>query len=175
MNIPQRIAVAGTSGVGKTTLCRQLEDLLGYPRAELDALFLGENWTPRPSFLREVEDFITGEQWICEYQYPQARPLIAARADTLVWLDFKFSVQMARLIKRTVFRSLSKKPLWNNNVEQPLHTIVKDPDDILGWAWRSRNDLKKSVPQLQQGFPHLTIVHLKSPGEVKLWIQKISS
>lgn len=174
MKKPQRIAVAGASGVGKTTLCQQLEGILGYPRVELDSLYHGEQWTPRPSFLPELSEFIAGEQWICEYQYPQARPLIVARADTLLWLDFQTSLQMRRLTQRTLFRSISKKPLWNNNIEPPLWTIFKDPDHILRWAWQSRKDLKRTLPELQKENPQLQIVRFKSPRELKKWTANLA-
>ncbi|WP_053543970.1 P-loop NTPase family protein [Corynebacterium deserti] len=83
---PQRIAVAGISGAGKTTLCIRIAEILGLPRGELDSLFRGENWTPRESFVDEVKDFTAGPRWVTEWQYPKVRPQIAERADTVVWL-----------------------------------------------------------------------------------------
>ncbi|MGO1948483.1 MAG: hypothetical protein ACTH1D_02555 [Mycobacteriaceae bacterium] len=60
---PRRIAVAGVSGAGKTTLCDEIAELLDAPRVELDSLFNGPDWTPRESFVEDVEDFVAGPRW----------------------------------------------------------------------------------------------------------------
>lgn len=50
---PQRIAVSGVSGVGKTTLCKQIAALSGFPRVELDSLYHGKTGLRvRPSLKR---------------------------------------------------------------------------------------------------------------------------
>lgn len=51
---PRRILVAGVSGVGKTTLCREIERRSGIPHTEIGALFHGPGWTPRPEFAADV-------------------------------------------------------------------------------------------------------------------------
>lgn len=43
-----RILVVGTSGAGKSRLAGQLAAALGVPHVELDALYWGPDWTPRP-------------------------------------------------------------------------------------------------------------------------------
>jgi len=50
---PRRVLVAGTSGSGKTTLATTIAATLGLPRTEIDALFHGPAWTPRPTFESE--------------------------------------------------------------------------------------------------------------------------
>ncbi|WP_270452026.1 AAA family ATPase [Kocuria marina] len=171
---PQRIAVAGVSGSGKTTLCHQLAELLGYPRVEIDSLYHGPGWTQRETFLSEVEEFIAGPRWVIELQYRQARPLIAARADTLLWLDYPVPAHMARLVRRTVKRRVRRQPLWNGNQEPPLRTIFTDRDHILRWGWRTRNKLKPVIPTLETRFPGLTVVHLKHPSHTTRWMRALS-
>lgn len=168
---PQRIVIAGVSGVGKTTLGQKIAELAGFPRTELDGLYWGGDWTPRDDFLEEVQAFVGGERWVTEWQYRKVRPLIAARADTIVWLDYSTPRQMFRLITRTVSRSVAKKKLWNGNVEQPLWTIFNNPDHILRWGWKTRNSLKELVPTLEERFAPLAVVRLKSPKETKRWLR----
>ena len=118
---PQRIAVAGTSGAGKTSLaCRVAEDL-DLPRVEIDSLHHGPGWRRRESFAADVELFISGDRWVIEHQYRDVRPMIAARADTLLWLDYPNWFTLQRLIRRTVHRRLTRQELWNGNHEAPLH------------------------------------------------------
>lgn len=171
---PQRITVAGVSGSGKTTICKQLAELLGVPRVEIDSLHHGPGWVRRQSFVADVEKFIAGPRWVIELQYREVRPLIVARADTLLWLDYPTSVQMSRLIRRTVTRRIRRTELWNGNQEPPLHTFFTDDDHILRWGWRTRNKLKPVIPTLEARFPGLITVRLRSPKESRRWMKSLA-
>jgi len=105
---PCRIAVAGTSGAGKTTLAARVGELLGIPHVEIDALFHGPSWTPRETFRAEVEAFSAEPRWVTEWQYGAARELLAERADLLVWLDLSRATVMRRVVRRTVLRRLRR-------------------------------------------------------------------
>ncbi|MGZ5182746.1 MAG: hypothetical protein ACXWC2_19895, partial [Ramlibacter sp.] len=52
----QRTVVIGMSGAGKSRLARRLALLQGAQPVELDALYWGPHWTPRPlsAFRRDV-------------------------------------------------------------------------------------------------------------------------
>lgn len=171
---PQRIAVAGTSGVGKTTLCMELEKITGFPRVEIDGLHWGPDWTPRETFADDVERFTVQPRWIIELQYREVRPLIASRADTLLWLDYANPLTMQRLISRTLSRRIRGTELWNGNIEQPLSRIFTDRDHIIRWGWRTRNKLKPVMPTLEGRFEGLTVVRLRSPRETKRWLQALT-
>ena len=45
---PERVVVAGVSGVGKSTLARRISDALDLPYTEIDGLYHGAGWIPRP-------------------------------------------------------------------------------------------------------------------------------
>lgn len=140
------------------------------PHTEIDSLFHGPNWVPRAEFMSDVEQLTQEPGWVTEWQYGAARPLLAARADTLVWLDFPVPVSMARLIRRTVRRRLGRVELWNGNVEGPLYTLFTDPDHIIRWGWRTRHKLRKSMPGVRAAHPQLAIVHLRSPRQAECWL-----
>jgi len=54
---PRRVLVAGTAGAGKTTVAGWIAMALQLPHVEIDALFHGADWTPRPSFIDDVHRF----------------------------------------------------------------------------------------------------------------------
>lgn len=76
--------VAGVSGSGKTTLVRRIAAALDIEHTEIDALCHGPGWTPRTEFLDDVRALARGEAWVTEWQYADARPLLADAADLMV-------------------------------------------------------------------------------------------
>lgn len=116
---PRRILVAGVSGAGKTTLARRTGAALGITHTEIDGLFHGPGWTPRPEFLDDVRALVAAPTWVTEWQYDAARPLLADAADVLVWLDPPFPRTFGRLVRRTLRRRWHREVLWNGNVEAP--------------------------------------------------------
>ncbi|MGI9083809.1 MAG: hypothetical protein ACR2FE_00780 [Aeromicrobium sp.] len=72
--------VAGVSGSGKATLARRIGVALDLLVTEMGALHHGPSWAPRPEFMADVEAFSSADAWVCEWQYPDAWPLLVRRA-----------------------------------------------------------------------------------------------
>ena len=156
----QRIAVIGTSGSGKTTLAKALASRLDLPHLELDSVFHQPGWSTLPTdeFQARVAAFCAGDQWVTCGKYAAVRPLLFARADTIVCLDHNRVRQTVRVARRTVGRVATGQELWNGNQEtvrnlwpfgDPGRTIVK-------WTWtnvpRARalfDELEASPPNQQ--------------------------
>jgi adenylate kinase family enzyme len=168
---PRRVLVAGVSGSGKTTLAARIADVTGGPHTEIDGLFHGPDWVPRPEFLRDVRTFIAEDAWTTEWQYGSARPALAERADLMVWLDLPFlRVTLPRVIGRTIRRRVFRQRLWNGNVEPAFHTFLTDREHIVRWAISTRHTYRERVPQLRHRYPHLVIVRLRSRRDVERWL-----
>jgi len=168
---PRRVAVAGVAGVGKSTLAARIAAMIGAPHIDIDGLFHGPDWTRRPQFLDDVAAFTARERWVTEWQYGSARPMVAERADTLVWLDLPFAtVTLPRVVTRTLRRQVSGEELWNGNTEPPLRTFFTDPDHIVRWAFRKRHQYRDEVPPLERTHPSLTVVRLRTPRQVERWL-----
>lgn len=167
---PHRVLVAGTSGSGKTTLAVRLAAAWDLPHTEIDALFHGPGWEPRPQFLDEVRALVASDRWVTEYQYPAALPLLVERAQLLVWLDLPVAVVMRQVVRRTVRRRLRRVELWNGNIEPSLWTFLTDDEHIVRWAWRTRRRLADLPERLVQEAPHLVVVRLRSRREIERWV-----
>lgn len=168
---PRRIVVAGVSGAGKTTFATRIDTATGIPHTELDALFHGPAWTPRPQFEADVRALIAQDAWVTEWSYGVARPLLAEAADLLVWLDFPFwRVTFPRVVRRTVRRRIRREVLWNGNREGPLADVFRTPEHILRWSVTTRHTYAQLVPHAAARFPHLTVVRLATPAEAAAWI-----
>ncbi|MFC5930436.1 AAA family ATPase [Cryobacterium melibiosiphilum] len=167
---PRRVLVAGVSGAGKTTLARRIAAVTGGLHTEIDAPYHGPGWVARPEFVADVHAFMNAESWTTEWQYTEARPLLAERADLLVWLDLPFvRVTLPRVVGRTIRRRIRRSQLWNGNIEPPFRTIFTDPEHIVRWAISTRRSYDQRVPPLEARYPQLVVVRLRSQQEVGQW------
>ena len=116
----RRISVVGASGVGKSTVARQLASSLGVPFVELDAIDHQPGWAPLAAeeFRLQVAQLAAGDSWVIDGNYSVVRPVVWARADTVVWLDLPRRVVMRQVIGRTLRRVIFRTELWNRNRER---------------------------------------------------------
>jgi len=171
---PRRVLVAGTAGVGKTTTAAHIGRTLGIPFTEIDSIYHGPDWTPRPTFVTEVEAYTRAPAWVTEWQYSATRPMLVRRADTLVWIDLPVAVAVWRLVRRTLRRRLRHTELWNGNVEPPLRAFFTDRGHIVRWGLRTQYESRRRVPALERTAPHLRIVHLRSQRQVDRFLQHLA-
>ncbi len=162
--------MAGTSGSGKSTLAARIAAAIAIPYVEIDGLFHGPGWTPKASFDAEVDRFSSGPNWVTEWQYSQARPLLAQRADLMVWLDLSRLMVLRQVTARTLRRRLRREVLWNGNTEQPLRTFLTDRDHIVRWAWKTHAENADRVRALCTQRPNLPVVQLRSHREAAEWL-----
>jgi len=168
---PRRILVAGTSGAGKTTMARALSARLGLPHIDIDGLYHGPGWVPRPEFAADVAAFVAADEWVTEWQYSAVRPLLLARADLLVWLDLTRVRVLAQLVPRTLRRRVRRVELWNGNVEPPLWTVLTNPEHIVRWSWKTHARLAPRVESLLSRRPDLPVVRLNSHADANKWLR----
>lgn len=171
---PRRVLVAGTSGSGKTTLARRVAEVLGVPRVELDSLYHGPPWTPRPSFVADVHSFAAGSAWVTEWQYKEVRDHLADRTDLMIWLDPPRSRVMRQVIVRTVGRRLRREERWNGNTEPPLWTVFTDREHMIRWAWTTHRRTAEPVLALLHRRPGLPVVRLRSRAEIDRWLTTLA-
>lgn len=172
----QRVLVGGISGAGKTTLARTLARRLQIPYVEMDALFHGPGWVPRPEFVSDVERIAAGERWVFDSDgYSAVRDALWARADTLVWLDLPRRQVMSRVLRRSTWRGLLREELWNGNRESLLGW--RDPDHPVQWAWRGHAERRVTTGGrlMDPRWAHLDVVHLHSAADAKRWLRALSA
>lgn len=172
---PRRVLVAGVSGAGKTTLAARLGGVWGLRHVEIDGLFHGPDWTPRPSFLDDVRGFAAEERWITEWQYTSkgTNDILPPRAELALWLDYPRHVVRSRLMRRTLARGILRRELWNGNREKgPLNMLNPDPEqNILAWQTKTLGHWADRMPGLQERFPHLIVVRFGHPRETERWVR----
>ncbi|SDO13103.1 hypothetical protein [Lentzea jiangxiensis] len=166
-HVPRRVLVAGNAGAGKSTLCQRIARQHGLRRVELDSLYWGPRWTPRPEFRADVAAFARQDAWVTEFQYNEVRPELLARADTLVWLDHPFPVVVGRLVVRTIRRRAGGVELWNGNQEPSLWSVFTDSEHILRWGPRTYRRSRTRVLALVDD---VVVVRLRGQAQVERWL-----
>jgi adenylate kinase family enzyme len=136
----RRVAVVGSSGVGKTWLASRLAAALGVPYVELDAIHHGPGWQALPAeeMRRRLDALCPADgTWVADGNYSsKGGDLVRSRADTVVWLDFPRRTVMRQLVLRTGRRMVLRERLWNDNRESLRDVLALDPErSILRWSW----------------------------------------
>jgi adenylate kinase family enzyme len=170
----QRIVIIGVTGSGKTTLAGKLAGIWGVNEIELDALYWNAGWTPTPweVFRTQIDGVLKADgSWIVDGNYSLVRNLIWSRAELLIWLDYPLATSLRFLLKRTLRRTLKREILWGCNRES-FRKAFFSRDSIFLWALKSYRQYQQVYPQQLAApeFSHLSVVHLKSPAETRLWL-----
>jgi adenylate kinase family enzyme len=173
---PRRIAIIGSTGSGKTTLARRLSEGLGIPHVELDSLNWGPGWEAAPTdVLRaRVGEALAGGAWVTDGNYGQARDIVWGRADTLVWLEMPLPLALWRVVSRTLRRIVTREELWNGNRETVGNALLSR-DGLVVYLFTSRKSHRQRYPALlaKPEYAHLRIAHLRTPREVRRWLESV--
>jgi adenylate kinase family enzyme len=168
------VIVASASGSGKTTLGRELARRLQAPFHELDALHHGPKWTEAtPAELRaRVEPLLAEPHWVVDGSYRgKLGNLVLERADVVVWLDLPLRVWLPRLLRRTARRVLTREELWNGNRES-MRNVVFSRHSLVLFALRNYPRRRRLYPSELAPY---TVVRLRSPRQVRRWLDDYSS
>lgn len=170
----RRLVIKGISGVGKTTLSRELSERLGVPHVELDALHHGPNWeSASPELLRSRVNAALDDElgWIVDGNYTsKLGSIVLERAQLIVWLDLPLRTALMRLTRRTASRLWSNEELWNGNRES-LRGVFYGFDGLYAWTLRSHFRNRRAWPQAFGATPY---VHLRSPEMVNQWLAEVA-
>ncbi|MCP4912789.1 MAG: AAA family ATPase [Oligoflexia bacterium] len=170
-----RIIVIGTTGSGKSTLCKGLSKKLGIKYIELDKLFWKANWgwSKDDEFFSKIEKEIESDRWVLDGNYTRSQHLTWPKADTIIWIDLPFWLNFYQCFMRCIKRAYRKQELWpdTGNVESFGRMFSKD--SILWWLIKTYSkNRKKYLAQMNDlSLSHINFVHLRSRKEVNQFIR----
>ncbi len=171
-----RIQVVGTSGSGKSTLARLLSRRLNLEHLELDSIYHQPGWTPLPDdeFKTRVSEFVSKSNWVIDGNYSRLRPIMDARLTHLIWLDYPRWFVMLRLIRRTLWRVISQKKLWNGNREAVTNLLKANAEqNIVLWAWTTHASNRRRYQQLFEELPAVVKTRIGSPLQVNRFLKSL--
>ena len=173
----ERIVVVGTSGSGKTTVARELAEILDIPHLEMDAVAHRDGWdsTPKEVFVHELHDFTNATEWVVDGNYSSrdTPEVVWPRADTFVWLDLPRSTVMRRVVGRTLKRVVTREKLWGEVVEPWTNLYSRDPyQNIMLWAWKTYDHNREKYEQTMTdgSWAHAEVHRLRSKSDVNSFL-----
>ena len=163
-----RVSVVGNSGAGKSVLAARLARRLGVPHVELDAMFHLRGWTelPEADFRAQVALVTSGDGWVVDGNYAAVRDIVWDAADTVVWLAFPRRLVMARVIRRTAWRALLRRQLWNGNRERLRNLLSINPEQsVIAWSWVKHGEYLRRFGDAMSDrrWRHLRFIRVDSP------------
>lgn len=141
---PQRIAVVGSPGAGKTTFSRELAEKTDLPIIHLDAYYHDRTKSyyhseDKQAWLDKVQELIQPKQWIIDGNYSSTFPLRFREADLIIFLDYPRRISFRRTVTRIV------KSRWKKRAEMPIGW--KDTFDLefLKFVWLYNSQYRQKV------------------------------
>lgn len=85
----KRVAIIGPGGAGKSTMARELGDILGIETIHLDALYWKPGWveTLKDDWARIQRDLVKRDAWVIDGNYGGTMDIRLEAADTIIFLD----------------------------------------------------------------------------------------
>jgi adenylate kinase family enzyme len=172
----RRVSVVGGSCTGKTTTSRELARRLGVPHIELDALHHEPGWQEASADVLQarLEAALAAapDGWVIDGNYQaKLNTFVLDRADTVVFLDLPHRVALRRVLWRTTSRIVSREELWNGNRETLRNAFSRD--SIVWWVITHHRSYRRKWPERLAPLTHVEVVRLRSPREVRSWLQSI--
>jgi len=170
-----RCVVVGSSGAGKSQLAKELAALLNAPYIEMDELYWGMRWQPKPKeeFKNLLEVAITVNSWVLDGDYNSVRALVWARATTVIWLNYRLPFIFWRLFCRTTRRFFSKEMLWHGNQES-FRKAFFSRNSIFVWLLKTHKKKKALLQSLRDDRDSsLTWIEFSHPTQTAAFLNRL--
>ncbi|KAJ7444636.1 hypothetical protein B0H11DRAFT_2089042 [Mycena galericulata] len=145
-----RVHIVGNSGVGKSTVGRQLADLLGVPFIPLDTLFWNSGW--RESTSEEMREKVVQalanapNGWVMDGNYTRRiGTIIEDRTTDVIWLDPPLLLYLPRLILRTFVRMFGLAPPCRPGCPEKVSRVFFSKESIIWWCISNHSEIGLGV------------------------------
>ena len=173
---PSRVLVYGVPGSGKSTAARAFPGATGLPEFSADDDI---GWLPGWQ-QRTVEEqrsiaasIAAQDRWVLDSAYGAWRDVVLPRAELIVGLDYPRWLSLARLVRRTLRRALTREPVCNGNEETIDRIFIQD--SILRWHFRSFTRKRQVMRGLEADPGMPATILFRHPRELDVWLAQLTA
>ena len=164
-----RIIILGCPGSGKSTLSKQLHELLELPLFHLDNIWWKKDRThiSREEFDEELGKIVQGDRWIIDGDYSRTYKTRFRYCDTVIFLDYDEDECM-KGIKERIGKTRDDIPWKEEKLDPELVKQVRN----------YRKKSRRKIFELIEKYKERQILIFKSREQLEEWIsdlQEISS
>ena len=168
---PSRVLFYGVTGSGKSSAARAYAKATGLPEFSADDDI---GWLPgwQQRTVEEQRDIAAGiaaqDRWVLDSAYGVWRDVVVPRAELVVGLDYPRWLSLARLIRRSLRRALTREPVCNGNQETLTRLFVED--SIIRWHFRSFTRKRQVMRGLQADPDMPPAILFRHPRQLDAWL-----
>ena len=129
------------------------------------------------TFRARVAEATEAPLWVVDGNYSVVREMVWERADTVVWFDLSYAVVMARTIRRTVRRVVTRQELWNGNKEPWSNLYSFDPKkSIIAWSATRHGVYRRRYREAEHDprWAGLRFVRLRSQRQADAFLAEVT-
>jgi len=173
---PSRVLFYGVTGSGKSSAARAYARATGLPEFSADDDI---GWLPgwQQRTVEEQRGIAAGiaarDRWVLDSAYGVWRDVVLPRAELVVGLDYPRWLSLARLVRRSLRRALTREPVCNGNHETLARLF--DEDSILRWHFRSFTRKRQVMRGLQADPGMPPVILFRHPRELDAWLTQLSA
>jgi len=165
----KRIMIIGCCRSGKSTLARQLGDLLDIPVVHLDKIWWKPGWQhiSREEFSDILQHELQKPCFIMDGNFNHTLQARIARCDTIIYLDFSRISCLLGVFKRILTTYGTVRPDMGDGCPERLDF------DFIKWVWNFNKNNRQINYDLLCNAQHAKVYILKNRREVRSFLQTV--
>jgi len=169
-----RILVDGVTGSGKSTLAARLSAATGINWYSVDDLMWEPGWVevPLDEQRRRISAICDQDRWILDSAYGNWAEVPVGRADLIIGLDYPRCLSYGRLVRRTINRLVTQRPVCNGNTETLRNVLAKDSLLVCHFRSFKRNRQRLRAWERDPAGPRVR--RLGKPAQAPQLVEEIS-
>jgi adenylate kinase family enzyme len=168
----KKIAIIGSGGTGKSTLARELGEILKLPVYHLDTLYWKPGWvkTPIEEWEKVMVNLVSKDKWIIDGSFEKTLDIRLKQADTVIFLDYPTYISLFRFIKRYLKYRGKSRPDIAPDCEERLDF------QFISWLINYRKNKRPDVLKKLNAINKNKQVHIiTSPRKLQKFLDIFSS
>ncbi|KUM37810.1 adenylate kinase [Arthrobacter sp. EPSL27] len=171
---PSRVLFYGVTGSGKSSAARAYAEATGLPEYSADDDI---GWLPgwQQRTVEEQRDLAAAiaaqDHWVLDSAYGVWRDVVVPRAELVIGLDYPRWLSLARLVRRSLRRALTREPVCNGNRETLARLFVQD--SIIRWHFRSFTRKRHVMRSLHSDPAMPPAILFRHPRDLDAWLARL--